>query len=67
MADLRALLSDVAGRAADHRAGVADLVERCCPLARRFVGQMCAAEGVAVEDDVDRAVAAVTAAWRGGR
>jgi glutamate/tyrosine decarboxylase-like PLP-dependent enzyme len=105
------------------RTGVADLVERCCGLARRFADRMSAVEGVAVvndvvlnqvllrfgdddattdavvasvqrsgecwmgattwqgqrlmrvsvsnwsttERDVDRAVAAVTAAWRGAR
>jgi glutamate/tyrosine decarboxylase-like PLP-dependent enzyme len=34
------------------RAGVADLVERCCTLARRFAGQLSAADGITVVNDV---------------
>lgn len=34
------------------RTGVADLVERCCRLARRFAGRMSATEGVSVGNDV---------------
>jgi glutamate/tyrosine decarboxylase-like PLP-dependent enzyme len=34
------------------RGGVADLVERCCRLARRFAEQLAAVDGVAVENDV---------------
>ena len=34
------------------RTGVADLVERCCGLARRFAGQMAAMDGVTVANDV---------------
>ncbi len=34
------------------RAGVADLVERCCALARRFAAQVSAVDGVAVVNDV---------------
>ena len=34
------------------RAGVADLVERCCALACRFAHQLAAADGVAVLNDV---------------
>ena len=34
------------------RTGVADLVERCCRLARRFAGRMSAIEGVSVGNDV---------------
>jgi glutamate/tyrosine decarboxylase-like PLP-dependent enzyme len=34
------------------RAGVSDLVERCCALARRFADQASAVEGVAVVNDV---------------
>jgi glutamate/tyrosine decarboxylase-like PLP-dependent enzyme len=34
------------------RSGVADLVERCCALARRFAARACAVDGVAVVNDV---------------
>jgi glutamate/tyrosine decarboxylase-like PLP-dependent enzyme len=34
------------------RSGVADLVERCCALARRFAGALDAADGVEVVNDV---------------
>ena len=34
------------------RSGVADLVDRCCALARRFAERLSAAEGVAVANDV---------------
>ena len=34
------------------RTGVADLVERCCALARRFAGQLALAEGATVINDV---------------
>jgi glutamate/tyrosine decarboxylase-like PLP-dependent enzyme len=34
------------------RSGVAGLVERCCTLARRFAGQLSAADGVTVVNDV---------------
>ncbi|HEY2427504.1 MAG TPA: pyridoxal-dependent decarboxylase [Acidimicrobiales bacterium] len=34
------------------RSGVAELVERCCALARRFAGELGAVEGVAVINDV---------------
>ncbi|MBB5852980.1 pyridoxal phosphate-dependent decarboxylase family protein [Amycolatopsis umgeniensis] len=34
------------------RSGVADLVERCCALARRFAGQLAKIEGVTVVNDV---------------
>jgi glutamate/tyrosine decarboxylase-like PLP-dependent enzyme len=34
------------------RSGIADLVERCCSLARRFAEQLAAADGVEVVNDV---------------
>ena len=34
------------------RSGVADLVDRCCRLARRFAGQLTAIDGVSVANDV---------------
>jgi glutamate/tyrosine decarboxylase-like PLP-dependent enzyme len=59
------------------RSGVADLVERCCLLARRFADRAASADGVAVVNDVvldqvlvrfgddDRATDAVVAAVQG--
>ncbi|WP_410664676.1 pyridoxal phosphate-dependent decarboxylase family protein [Amycolatopsis sp. lyj-84] len=34
------------------RSGVAELVERCCALARRFAGQLAKSEGVTIVNDV---------------
>ena len=34
------------------RSGVAELIERCCPLARRFAEQLSAIDGVQVANDV---------------